>query len=211
MDAIYEHHWDSEFDRYSVIEPNLDVWLTGGRVKPADDIARRKPRGLEQVHGYVAYSFANPEWRVLRLADGDYAVEYPFEIYLGNVRVIGSIDQIIEHVPTGRLAVRDLKTGSKLPETPLQLGVYDLAIEDDFGFRPSWGDFYMAKNNAPTEMYDLSHYTPSLVGEWFASLERGIENQVFIPNPGDACRTCGVSKFCSATGFDNTYQIGIDA
>lgn len=206
LHEVYLSHWNTEMDKYLTVEPDTSKWQTGGRVKPEDDIPRRRERGWEQVKGYVGYSLANSEWRILQLADGDYAIEYPFDMTLGEVRIIGSIDQIVEHVPTGRLMVRDLKTGSKLPSTPLQLGVYDLAIEQDWGFRTGWGDFYMAKNNAPTEPYDLSHYSLELVSDWFHKLEAGIKNEVFIPNPGDACRTCGVSQFCSAVGTDQTYN-----
>lgn len=204
ISATYFFEWDTEFQKYSEQEPNLAVWRTGGRVKPEDDIARRKVRGHQQVMDYLTWA-VNSGWSPVPLGDG-YANEVPFDITLGGIRVIGSIDQVMQHRETGAMIVRDLKTGTSLPATPIQLGVYNVALQHEWGFAPGWGDFYMAKNTAPTAPYDLSVYTDELLGERFSTMDRGVQNKVFLPNPGDACRTCGVSLFCSEVGTDKTYS-----
>jgi hypothetical protein len=112
--------------------------------------------------------------------------------------------------PDGDLWVRDVKTGSKLPDSALQLGVYAEAVEQTYGLRPRWGDYFMCKNNSPTKPFDLSGYTAARLGRWFARLDRAVNAGVFIPNPGDACRTCSVSRFCDAVGEDRETYGGSD-
>lgn len=186
-------------------QPNVELWLTGGRVRPADDIETRRARVPLQIQGYIDHARAS-EWRVLQIGTDTYATEYPFEIELAGVPVRGYIDQIIEHGPTGRLMVRDIKTGSKLPASVLQLVVYDFAVEDEFDIRPGWGDFYMAKNHSPTNPYNLTFFTRDMVSDMFARMDEGVRRGVFLPNPGDACRTCGVKEFCREVGTNSTYS-----
>ncbi|WP_200209069.1 RecB family exonuclease [Micromonospora coerulea] len=194
--------YETEFDRLVAAdmerEPNLARWMTGGRVKAEDDIARRRVRGAEQVQGYMDYALAD-SGRVWRDKDGLPALEVEFRLDLDGVEVVGFIDQLWEW-PTGQVGPRDLKTGSKLPDWLVQLGVYRLAIEDLYGFLPMWGDYYMAKNNRPEKPYDLTTFTRERVTRWFHDLDNGVKAGVFLPNPGDGCRTCGVSDFCSAVG-----------
>ncbi len=196
--ALYEQEWKRLYAEAAEQQPNIDLWLTGGRVKPADDIARRYERGAQQVRDYISWAVES-EWQPVKIGS-DYACEYPFELDLDGVRVIGSIDQIVEHKPTGRLMVRDLKTGTSLPSSRMQLAVYDIAIGEEWGYRPGWGDYFMAKNNAPTAPYDLSSYTFEKVSGFFAKMDAGVKAGIFLPNPGDACRTCGVSFYCSELG-----------
>lgn len=209
-DVVMEYFlkYDEEHAASLASEPNIDVWLTGGRVKPADDIERRRIRGSEQVTAYIAWALTS-EWEPVVLPDGSRACEVEFELDLDGVRVIGSIDQVVTHKPSGRWVVRDLKTGSKLPSGVMQLVVYDLGIEELFGFRPSWGDYYMAKDGKPTAPYQLDVFTREYVTNAFHVLDRGVREGIFLPNPGDACRTCGVSRFCSEVGSDMTYSIGV--
>ncbi|GIJ38479.1 hypothetical protein Vwe01_18040 [Micromonospora andamanensis] len=178
-------------------EPNPARWLTGGRTKAEDDISRRRERGAAQVEGYMDWALRN-SGRVFWGPDGP-AVEVEFRLNLDGVEVVGFIDQLWQY-GSGAVGPRDLKTGSKLPDWPLQLGVYRIAVEELFGFLPRWGDFYMAKNNAPEKPVDLSRFTREWVTRQFHMLEDGIQAGAFLPNPGDSCRTCGVAEFCTALG-----------
>ncbi|MER7445006.1 RecB family exonuclease [Micromonospora avicenniae] len=196
--------YEAEYDRLIAAdmerEPNLAEWMTGGRTRAEDDIARRRVRGAEQVQGYMDYALAD-SGRVWRSEDGLPALETEFRLDLDGVEVVGFIDCVWQYA-TGQVGPRDWKTGSKLPDWPLQLGVYRIAIFELFGFLPAWGDFYMAKNNAPVAPIDLTRFTREWVTRQFKMLEEGIQAGVFLPNPGDACRTCGVAKFCTAVGSE---------
>lgn len=192
----------AEYDRLVAAdmerEPNLARWLTGGRVKASDDINRRRAKGAEQVLGYLSYAQLAPE-RPWLLWGAEPALEVEFSLDLDGIEVIGFIDTIVQW-PTGQVGPRDWKTGTRRPDWPLQLGVYRIAIEDMFGFLPAWGDFYMAKDNAPDPPVDLTAFTRERVTRWFHDMDRAVKAGIFLPNPGDGCRTCGVYEFCSAIG-----------
>ncbi|MEU8086373.1 PD-(D/E)XK nuclease family protein [Micromonospora sp. NPDC049101] len=194
--------YTAEYDRLIAAdmerEPDLSRWMTGGRTRAEDDIARRRVRGAEQVQGYMDYALADPG-RVWTDQDGLPALETEFRLDLDGVEVVGFIDCLWQY-GTGEVGPRDWKTGTKLPDWPLQLGVYRIAIQELFGFLPTWGDFYMCKNNAPVAPVDLTRFTHEWVTRQFHNLENGIQAGVFLPNPGDGCRTCGVAEHCTAVG-----------
>jgi hypothetical protein len=207
--GVFYASWDTGFTKMQKAEPDLDLWRTGTpRTKGGTDAARRRQRGAEQVAAYIGYRRDDP-FKIWAAPDGRLAVELKFRIELGGIEVLGYIDQVLE-APDGSLRVRDLKTGTKLPESAFQLGVYAEAVEQAFGVRPAYGDFFMCKNNAPTDAFDLSGYTTERLGRWFARLDRAINAGAFIPNPGDACRTCGVARFCDAVGSDRETYGGSD-
>lgn len=196
--AIYYAEYDRLVEAGKLKEPNLNRWMTGGRTKGSDDVPRRRARGAEQLRGYFRYVRQAKE-RVFLIGPDEPAVEVEFSLDLDGLEVIGFIDQLIVW-PGGQVGPRDLKTGSKLPDWPFQLGIYRLAIEELFGFLPEWGDFYMAKNDLPLKPMNLARFTRERVTRWFHDLDKQIEQQLFLPNVGDGCRTCGVSDFCSAVG-----------
>lgn len=203
MVSVYFEAWDSGIEALKAIEPDLSKWLTGSKTSGFTDVGRRRERGADQVMAYFQFSQANP-FEIWESPDGP-AVELHFSIVLGGVEVVGFIDQVLE-APDGGLWVRDVKTGTRLPDSAFQLGVYGVAVEQLYGIRPRWGDYFMCKNNAPTKAYDLSTYTADRLGRWFARLDRAVNAGVYIPNPGDACRTCSVSRYCDAVGPDwETY------
>jgi hypothetical protein len=203
--AHFYSAWDTGLMWMQKAEPDMSRWLTGTpKTKGDADAARRRQRGAEQVAAYIGYAQASP-FDIWQTPDGAPAVELEFRVVLGGVEVLGYIDQVLE-APDGSLWVRDVKTGTKLPESPLQLGVYAEALEQKYGVRPAQGDFFMCKNNAPTRPHDLSGFTSARLGRWFARVDRAIKAGVFIPNPGESCRTCSVSRWCDAVGSDrDTY------
>lgn len=184
----------------------LDNWLTGGRTKGSVDYERRVAKGRKQVGEYIDWANANSgNWRILKdssFPDG-IGIEVPIELPLGpdaGVILNGFIDQIIEF-REGAIRPRDLKTGTKKPDSPVQLGVYAMALREQYGMTHVWsGDFYMAKDIAATEPYDLSVYTYPTVTQWFADLNEAIERELFIPNPGSMCNVCDVWQWCSVVG-----------
>jgi hypothetical protein len=206
--AFYYDAWDTGFMRMQKAEPDVWKWLTGTpKTKGDKDAATRRQRGAEQVASYIGYVQTDP-FEIWQSPDGP-AIELEFRIELGGVEVLGYIDQVLE-APDESLRVRDLKTGTRLPDSALQLGVYAEAVEQKYGIRPEFGDYWMAKNVAPTKAYDLSQYTAERLGRWFARLDRAINAGIYIPNPGESCRTCGVAQYCDAVGADRETYGGTD-
>ena len=200
----YNEAWDREYAKALEAEPDISRWLTGGVTKPVNDVAKRLEKGREQVEAYFWYA-QESEWRIWEPVEGVKAIELPFELMLGGVKVIGYIDQVVEY-PDGHIRVRDLKTGTKLPDTAFQLAIYDHALDAQFGVKPGFGDYYMAKNNKETDPWNLQDYTLEKVTRWIVQMDKAVKLGHFLPNPGDACRTCTVRRYCDFNGIDaNEY------
>jgi len=195
--AEFEAAWAVSIMQDFEKEPDLSVWMTGGRRKPEMDIEVRYAEGKDMVLQYLDYISKSGE-TIWTAPDGRLAVELEIEFELSGVRVIVYIDQVIV-TNAGRLVVRDLKTGSSF-NSPIQLGTYDLALSAEYGVRTGWGDFYLAKKNKPSAPIDLSPYTPERVGAWFKAMDSAESQGIYIPSPGDHCRVCGVSQWCVANG-----------
>ena len=94
----------------------------------------------------------------------------------------------------------DFKTGSYTPDSAMQLGVYACMMEMTFGIRPTRGYFYSARKAQFEEAYGLHLWTTPVFTELFAQFERGLQAEIFLPNIGMACGTCGVKDYCYAVG-----------
>jgi RecB family exonuclease len=144
------------------------------------------------------------------MGDGKIATEVRFETVLGGVNVVGFIDQIRQY-RDGSLAVADLKTGSSIPGSTMQLGVYAHVAEEQTGVRPEVGMFIKAGRPATARMpekptrdipHQLGDWTPELLGDMFKNMDRMDKLGLFLPNPQDGCeRTCTVSEHCRIKGY----------
>jgi putative RecB family exonuclease len=203
---LFYTYYDEEVRKALELEPNIRKWLTGGSTRGEVDIANRRERGAQQLVDYIQFLQAN-RVKNLEIYPGEFAIELPFELKLGTVRVVGFIDRVLED---GR--PRDLKTGSKQPDTAFQLGVYGLAVEQELGIRPAFGDFYMAKNGGkllPPE--PLHMWTRERLTAYFQRIDTSIADGNFVPNPSDFCRICSVSPYCSIKGSSTEFQEDFNA
>jgi len=126
-------------------------------------------------------------------------VEIEFNNNFGEVPIKAFADAIVV-TPAGELAVVDFKTGAYMPDSSLQLGVYASMMEMQFGIRPSKGYYYSARKAQFIEAVGLDRWTIPLLTELFAQFARGLEQEIFLPNIGMSCATCGVKEYCYAVG-----------
>ena len=126
-------------------------------------------------------------------------VEIEFNNNFGEVPIKAFADAIVV-TPAGELAVVDFKTGAYMPDSSLQLGVYASMMEMQFGIRPSKGYYYSARKAQFIEAVGLDRWTIPLLTELFAQFARGLEQEIFLPNIGMSCGTCGVKEYCYAVG-----------
>jgi len=96
--------------------------------------------------------------------------------------------------------VVDFKTGKSTPDSAMQLGIYACLMEMQFGIRPTRGYFYSARDAKFEEAEGLSRWTIPVMTELFAQFARGLEAEVYLPNIGMACSSCGVKDYCYAVG-----------
>lgn len=186
--------YDAQIEKMKLDQPDLKLWLKAPSKKTEQDILERRERGIKQVQGYVDFAEANP-FAIWAVDEWTLAVEVPFEVYIGRILVRGGIDQIWLE-PDG-LHVVDLKTGNR-ESAALQLGTYKVAVEKIFRKPVVKASFFYAKDAKLVSLAkaDLARYTESYLAELYEALDRGIENKVFIPNPGGQCLLCPVKKFC---------------
>ncbi|WEB38749.1 PD-(D/E)XK nuclease family protein [Streptomyces yunnanensis] len=191
--GFFEHEYDMGIEAALDREPEPYMWMAGGRTKPETDIKRRLDVGAQQTRDYITWAQQSPD-RIWTTPDGRAAIELEFRLDLDGVAVVGFIDQIVEHPERG-LVVRDLKTGTT--RSLFQLATYKIAIEELYGVEVNYGDWYMAKTGGLSEPVDLRYVTRDWLAEQYSMLDRGIKNEVFIPNPGSHCFACTVKPSCN--------------
>jgi putative RecB family exonuclease len=190
--------YDAEIAAFRSRQPDLTRWSHSPRSKVEDDIQSRRERGEQQVKSYQLYAESN-NFMIKDIDDFTLAIEVPFEVEIGGVVIKGAIDQILVD-PLG-VEVRDLKTGNR-EATYLQLGIYAFVVEKIFGWPVTRASYYYAKDSKIVTLSrkDLDRYSEEYLTSMFQSLETGIKEQVFIPNPGDGCLFCPVKDYCREKG-----------
>ena len=143
------------------------------------------------------------------------AVEAPFDISSGRVRVSGRVDRL-ECDDTGRPVVVDLKTGARRPSDEElgrqpQLGVYQLAValgafaEIAASTEPGGAELVQVGKSALTSGARVQSQPP--LGDdpdpdWVVGLldevATGMSAAAFTATVGDGCRSCAVKACCPA-------------
>lgn len=156
-------------------------------------------KGPEMLRAYKAHTerLAEEGWHLYDYAGGNEAVELEFALDIGEVLIKGAIDRVYVN-PDGELVITDLKTGSRQPESGMQLGVYAVALERLTGIKPIIGNYYMARKGEATEPVSLLHYTSDMLAGIFKTAKRMIEAEIFLPHVSSLCASCGVRKYCTA-------------
>lgn len=135
-------------------------------------------------------------WQLWTLEDGSPAIEIPFQVPIGDVLMKGAIDRVMIN-PDGEMVVVDLKAGSRVPESTMQLGVYSVAIEKIFEVKPILGSYFMARKAELTEPMSLLHYTEDVLGYFLGTAKKMIESEIFLPHVSNLCKACGVREYCT--------------
>ncbi|MFF7588606.1 RecB family exonuclease [Kitasatospora purpeofusca] len=201
----YRESYAAHTNRMCKSTPNLDYWFASGPYRGEQDIERRFGIGLDQVAGYIEYyEVRAPEEKVWITPDDVPAVELRFDMECDGVKVVGYIDQLIDH-PEHGVIPRDIKTGNT-PGDDFQLAVYARAVEDMFGavlpgLRLDRGDYWMGRNKTrkggPTKPYDLTDWGRPEVDAVFKQLDQAVKAAEFEPKPSrENCAFCPVSLSC---------------
>ncbi|MFI6319736.1 PD-(D/E)XK nuclease family protein [Nonomuraea sp. NPDC050556] len=193
---IFSATWRAELSKADERWPDRDQWLVGGRKKVLTDLRDRFTDGLSQVADYIDYNLADPTLIPYVWPDGTIASEIGFEEPFGGALVRGYIDLVMQDPATGRISVRDIKSGSKPPAVPFQLIVYARALTRLLDEEVAWGHFFMTKHRKPTPPTNLATLDEAWIERWFERQVLIEQQGLFLPNPGDACRTCSVSPHC---------------
>lgn len=189
--------WQTAWD-----ESKGDLDLTnarvGGRATKAnpnkEDQDFWQTAGPRWVEGYIEWRKANPNWKIWVAPDGNPGIELALSPVVAGVPVKMIIDRVFE--VDGQLVICDLKTSQQTPSSSLQLGFYKMGIEQTFGIKVKWGNYYMARGNSTSEMVDLSSYTFDKMEYLIQKFDVARKAGVFLPNTNNCQYMCGLTEFC---------------
>lgn len=189
------------------------TWKAGGRASKKfpnkEDKSWWLSEGPTMVHNYYNWRMQNPNLEVWRTPDGTPGIELDMNVTIaGNVIVKGKIDRVFQDKNTEQLIIVDLKTG-KPPASGLQLAVYRLALDAQFGVAPDYGSYWMGRTGTLDKVWNLNEYPIKMVSRWLRDTKKAIDMGVFIPHTGILCDYCGVRKHCYAFG-NNEYLPDFD-
>ncbi|MEU6246469.1 PD-(D/E)XK nuclease family protein [Glycomyces sp. NPDC047010] len=195
VQAVFRAHYDWEISQQLETTPNMDFWADSGHRYPAaEDIKRRRTLGLDQCRAYFEWCQANPE-QTPAIIDGRRAVEMEVRFSLGEVPILGYIDNV-STVPDRPLRVRDIKTGDPGSDH-FQLGTYAVALFLLYGIETTEGDYWKGQTGRLSRVKDLSAYTVEHLTDEFGALDENIRAERFDPTPSPAvCRSCPVNSRC---------------
>ena len=168
-----------------------DWWRDNGPAMAADYVTGQRGRTAE----------------VLRLGPDVLALELGFTVDLGGIPVRGFLDQALILPGTGAVVVRDYKTGSRVPDDPLQLQIYAIALRRVFGVdRPIWGAYWRARRSTKREpgetqpvLIDVDDVEP-IVAWRVREMDRAERASVYPARPSSFCNSCGVRGLCPVMG-----------
>ena len=183
---------------------NPTDWRVGGRATVKNPDKENKAwwdeNGLKMFQEFVAV-WHESHIKIWESPEGLPGIELGFNQYFGNVLIKGFAD-LVGVLPSGELIVVDFKTGSRTPDSAMQLGLYACLMELQFGVRPTRGYFYSARSAKFEEVEGLHRWTVPVFTVLCAQFARGLEAEIFLPIVGMSCGTCGVKDYCYAVGGD---------
>lgn len=195
---VFRESYMKHINEAADVTPNFEYWFASGPYQGETDIERRYLIGLEQVEKFINWTESHPEEVIWIAPDGTPGIEIGFDIDLDGVWVRGFIDAVIVH--DGELIVRDYKTGNQ-PGDDFQLGVYGVALREQYGVSPRIGDYWMGKSGKPTYPFRIDEWTRDRVAERFHELEERLKAGDFPALPDDKkCAFCDVAAACEYAG-----------
>lgn len=169
-----------------------------------EDAAWWRVEGPKMVQAWVNWR-RKSKWRVWTTPDRKPAIELGVVTEIAGMPLKMVIDRVMVIPQAEALCIVDLKTGSRTPESDLQLGVYRLGLYREYGVWANHGGYWMARKGELSEIVPLERFDEAMLNNWFDALRRGIENEVFIPHITNMCRACGHRDYCAAYGGTKSH------
>ena len=194
--AAFQH----SFEEALAARPGA-AWRAAGRKTAAqpngEDADFWRHSGVAQVQKYADWRSSFHNYTLWQTEAGIPGIELAVDTtFTGDVLLKGYIDRVFSY--NGQQVIVDLKSGSREPASPLQLAVYAIGMEKQYGIRPRFGAYYMTRKGELSAIVDLSVYTEAMLARWFRDFKRSVEAEVFIPHVTSMCGSCGVRQACTA-------------
>lgn len=200
----FTDEFEAGLDELRKRHPDESTWRVAGRAtkeKPnKEDVTVWRGLGRELIGKYLDWRVSTVDIWEIATVNGAPGIEVEVTSPLGGVPMKGYVDRLLRAKDDGRLVVSDLKTGTRVPSSPMQLATYSVQLEELMGEPVLWGAFYMARSGTLTPPINLSTFTKDNLGAQYQMLDAGINAGIFLANIDDHCKFCGVRKFCIYQG-----------
>jgi len=214
LDHLWQEVFNAEVEEQKRKFPDVSIWRAAGKKKAkpdGEDYLEWMDLGPKFVANYISWR-EEKAWQIWDGAIAGYdpetgsfepygpAVELSLDFDIAGWKAKGSVDRVYVHPNGEDLIVLDLKTGSRMPDNDLQLGLYAVGLEVQYGEKARWGAFYNPRQNRMSTFYDLSSYTVDSIGEMGVTFKRAVQNKIFLPHKSALCNYCPVNQGCAAFG-----------
>jgi hypothetical protein len=176
----------------------------GGRATKAhpnkEDEAWWHEHGPGMVESWVKWRDESG-YQIAEIAPGVPAVEVSVTTQISDLTVQMHIDRVMfmpsadGEITRNNFVVLDLKSGKNPPKSDLQLAFYAAGLEKQFGWRPRWGTYWMAREGTIGYLVDLDMYPTFMIEDLLAKFKSARENKIFLPNMSH-CPMCSVKDHC---------------
>lgn len=205
LQSAFNDAWHEEVkDRFEKSGVRPEEWRAAGRKSkewPEKENADFwQAKGPEMVQAYIDWrtESEDKDWRIWEPEPGKPAIELGITAPIGGITVKGFIDRLFV-TPSGELVVVDLKSGSRNPDSDLQLGFYASMVEVAYRVRPKWGAYYKAREGKLIKpLVDLDYLSVELLGGYLRDFKRATQQGIYLPVVGSHCNSCGVARYCAA-------------
>ena len=211
INKLWDDAWQIELDQATKFgEIKLEDLRQSSRTTKANPDGENAKWWYENGKTFLANWIAwrnNSQWTIWTTPEGVPGIELVMELEIGGIRFKGAIDRIFV-TPEGELVILDLKTGSRTPQTDLQLQVYACMMERQFGIRPSWGCYWMARTGTTSAPTSLAGFTLKKLDEMVALFQKARENNLYLPN-FDGCKMCSLTEYCYWVNGEKHLPLGV--
>ena len=182
----------------------VEEWKASGRASSRwpekENRAFWEEMGTTWAMNYINWRLNNPSWEIAEI-DGKPAIELEIGgTFKGaGLPLVGYIDRVFHHKPSGDFMVVDLKSGTRTPADTLQLGTYSLFLDLMHGIRPRLGSFWMARTGSTSVPVDLHTEWPhGRLEHEIRSAESIIRNSALSCNVGGFALYNDAAEHCYA-------------
>lgn len=205
IQSAFAEEWGRQIARRREESPSYEVgdYVVTGRA-PAPYGRRTLDYWMDKGPGLAENWLAwrrEHRWQIWEAEPSLPAIELPLNFELPNgIPIVAYVDRVFV-TPAGELACVDIKTGARMPDSPEQLGLYKVGIEEQYGAPIAWGYWWDANKGTHVGPFDLDKYTPQYFATLYGETAAGVNAGYFVPRPQFNCGDwCSVGRFCHATG-----------
>lgn len=139
------------------------------------------------------------DWKIWTTPNGEPAIELELTPTWAGVPVRMFLDRVFV-LPTNVLVVTDLKSGARSPSSELQLCWYAAGIQSVFDIEVRHGAYWNARTGDMSPIQRLARISQPLLEYWVSKFLEARGSEIFLPQPSNLCRACGVNRYCAAYG-----------